>query len=144
MFSRLREGPDTPPGTVIYRAKGFDSDGDQLTFGILNLKTADKSSADKFNNNNDLLEIVNEENSNEANVVLRRFLDAETESEHQLILTLTDDRLGAGNFITQSLLIVVEDINDNIPIFEPHIPSIQVSSNFLDMNWQKLAKKIKI
>ena len=35
-------------------------------------------------------------------------------------------RLGFGKFITQSLLIIVEDINDNIPVFEPHTPSILV------------------
>ena len=34
--------------------------------------------------------------------------------------------MGNGKFITQSLLILVEDINDNVPIFEPHTPSILV------------------
>ena len=36
------------------------------------------------------------------------------------------NRLGNGKFITQSLLILVEDINDNVPVFEPHTPSILV------------------
>lgn len=40
------------------------------------------------------------------------------------MLTLTDGRLGEGNFITQSLLLLVEDINDNVPIFRPHVPSL--------------------
>jgi len=40
------------------------------------------------------------------------------------VLTLTDGRLGEGNFITQSLLLVVEDINDNVPIFRPHPTSL--------------------
>ena len=35
-------------------------------------------------------------------------------------------RLGNGKFITQSLLILVEDVNDNVPVFEPHTPSILV------------------
>lgn len=40
------------------------------------------------------------------------------------MLTLTDGRLGEGNFITQSLLLLVEDINDNVPIFRPHPTSL--------------------
>lgn len=34
--------------------------------------------------------------------------------------------LGNGKFITQSLLILVEDVNDNVPVFESHTPSILV------------------
>ena len=68
--------------------------------------------------NNDLAEIVKEPDSNEANLILKKLLDAEDKGEHQLVLTLTDNRLGDGNFMTQSLLIIVEDINDNVPIFE--------------------------
>lgn len=44
--------------------------------------------------------------------------------EYALVLTLTDGRLGQGNFITQSLLLLVEDVNDNTPIFKPYQPSI--------------------
>lgn len=112
---RLKEGQDTPPGSVIYRAKAFDADGDPLTFGVLSEE-----------NTLGLVQVENQVNSNEASLVLRQSLDAENQKEHQLILTVTDGRLGAGNFITQSLLIVVEDVNDNVPIFEPHPPSIQV------------------
>jgi hypothetical protein len=43
-----------------------------------------------------------------------------------VVLTLTDGRLGEGNYITQSLLIIVEDVNDNAPIFKPYQPSISV------------------
>jgi cadherin 23 len=114
---RLKEGRDTPPGTVIYRAKAFDPDGDPLTFGVISRKDLSSS---------DIVDIVNENGSYEASLVLKRPLDAESETEHQLVLTLTDDRLGNGNFITQSLLIVVEDTNDNVPIFESHTPSILV------------------
>ena len=32
---RLREGPNTPIGSTIYRAKAFDADGDPLTFGVI-------------------------------------------------------------------------------------------------------------
>ena len=65
-----------------------------------------------------MAEIINEPNSNEANLILKKLLDAEDKREHQLVLTLTDNRLGNGNFMTQSLLIIVDDVNDNIPIFE--------------------------
>ena len=109
----LKEGLDTPPGTVIYRAKGFDPDGDPLVFGVVS------------RSEDGLVEVVSE-NNNEASIVLRKYLDAEVQTEHQLVLTLTDNRLGTGNYMTQSLLIVVEDVNDNAPIFRPHTPSIQV------------------
>lgn len=39
---------------------------------------------------------------------------------------MTDGRLGEGNFITQSLLILVEDVNDNEPIFKPYRSTITV------------------
>jgi cadherin 23 len=42
------------------------------------------------------------------------------------VLTLTDGRLGEGNFITQSLLLLVEDVNDNAPVFRPHPPAVSV------------------
>lgn len=42
------------------------------------------------------------------------------------MLTLTDGKLGEGNFITQSLLLLVEDINDNVPMFRPHPTSLTV------------------
>lgn len=48
----------------------------------------------------------------------------QTRDEYALVLTLTDGRLGEGNFITQSLLLLVEDINDNVPIFRPHPTSL--------------------
>lgn len=48
----------------------------------------------------------------------------QTKDEFALVLTLTDGRLGEGNFITQSLLLVIEDINDNIPIFRSHPSSL--------------------
>lgn len=39
-------------------------------------------------------------------------------------MTLTDGKLGQGNYVTQSLLLLVEDVNDNTPIFKPYQPSI--------------------
>lgn len=42
------------------------------------------------------------------------------------MLTLTDDKLGDGNFITQSLLLLVDDVNDNVPIFRPHPTTLTV------------------
>lgn len=41
-------------------------------------------------------------------------------------MTLTDGRLGHGNYITQSLLLLVEDVNDNTPIFKPYQPSVVI------------------
>ena len=46
-----------------------------------------------------------------------------------MVLTLSDGKLGEGNFITQSLLLLVEDINDNVPIFRPHPTTLTVREN---------------
>lgn len=50
----------------------------------------------------------------------------QTKDEYVIVLTLTDGKLGEGNFIEQSLLLLVEDINDNVPIFKPHPTTITV------------------
>lgn len=39
---------------------------------------------------------------------------------------MTDGQLGEGNFITQSLLLLVDDVNDNEPVFKPYQSSIVV------------------
>uniref|UniRef100_A0A8D8Q5N3 Cadherin-23 n=1 Tax=Cacopsylla melanoneura TaxID=428564 RepID=A0A8D8Q5N3_9HEMI len=109
---RLKEGPDTPVGTFIYRLRGADPDGDVLTFGVQG-------------HGHDVIRIENL-NSNEANIYLNKELDREVRDEYSLVLTLTDGHIGEGNFITQSLLILVEDVNDNEPIFKPYQPSINV------------------
>lgn len=64
--------------------------------------------------------------NNEANIYLNEELDRENKDEYLIVLTLTDQHLGDGNFITQSLLILVEDINDNEPIFRPYQTAIEV------------------
>ena len=114
---RLREGPDTPPGTRILQLRGYDADGDRLTFGLRN-EAVDSQ----------LIRIENLGNS-EASVFLNQVLDAETESEYQVVLTLTDGHLGQGNFITQSLLILVDDTNDNEPVFLPFKHTVEVEEH---------------
>lgn len=42
---------------------------------------------------------------------------------------MTDGHLGEGNFITQSFLLLVEDVNDNEPIFKPYPSAITVKEN---------------
>ena len=54
------------------------------------------------------------------------FICTKVKDEYALVLTLTDGHLGDGNFITQSLLILVEDVNDNEPIFKPYQTSITI------------------
>ncbi|CAB3223205.1 unnamed protein product [Arctia plantaginis] len=107
---RLKEGPDTPVGSLIYRLRGVDPDGDTLQFGI-----RDQLGSDILR-----LEAIS---SNEANIYLVKELDRETRDEYSFVLTLTDGNLGEGNFITQSFLLLVEDVNDNEPIFKPY-PSV--------------------
>jgi len=57
---------------------------------------------------------------------IRKWLISQVKDEYSLVLTLTDGHLGEGNFITQSLLLLVEDVNDNEPIFKPYQPTISV------------------
>nr|XP_012151361.1 PREDICTED: cadherin-23 [Megachile rotundata] len=110
---RLKEGPDTPVGSLIYRLRGVDPDGDSLMFGVRDQPDSDVIRVENFS-------------PNQANIYLNKLLDRETRDEYALVLTLTDGRLGEGNFITQSLLLLVEDVNDNVPIFRPHPTSLTV------------------
>ena len=61
---RLKEGPETPAGSLIYRLKGYDPDDDPLTFGLRGQIA------------NELLRIENVR-TNEANVYLKKELDRE-------------------------------------------------------------------
>ncbi|CAK1540672.1 unnamed protein product [Leptosia nina] len=113
---RLKEGPDTPIGSLIYRLRGIDPDGDVLEFGI------------RSQIGSDILKIE-AISSNEANIYLVKELDREVRDEYSFVLTLTDGHLGEGNFITQSFLLLVEDVNDNEPIFKPYPSAISVKEN---------------
>ena len=95
--------------------RGVDPDGDQLTFGTLGPEA-------------DLV-TVRSLGNNEAEVVLAKDLDHETGSEHQVLLSLTDGHLGQDNYITQSLLILVEDINDNSLVFIELPPAVAVQEH---------------
>ena len=61
---------------------------------------------------------------------IQQYAHAETETEHQILLTLTDGKLGAGKFITQSLILLVEDVNDNAPVFLPYPSSVSVPEHY--------------
>ncbi|XP_050562023.1 cadherin-23 [Spodoptera frugiperda] len=113
---RLKEGPDTPVGSLIYRLRGVDPDGDTLQFGI-----RDQLGSDILR-----LEAIS---SNEANIYLVKELDREIRDEYSFVLTLTDGHLGDGNYITQSFLLLVEDVNDNEPIFRPYPSAITVKED---------------
>uniref|UniRef100_A0A1I8P9G8 Cadherin domain-containing protein n=1 Tax=Stomoxys calcitrans TaxID=35570 RepID=A0A1I8P9G8_STOCA len=113
---RLKESPETEVGTLIYTLKGYDPDNDPLTFGK-------RPSADS--------EVIRIENksSNEANVYLAKELDRETQDEYSIVLTLTDNHYNDYNYVTQSFLLLVEDINDNAPIFLPYQSAIEIPEN---------------
>ncbi|KAL0831494.1 hypothetical protein ABMA28_002291 [Loxostege sticticalis] len=113
---RLKEGPETPVGSLIYRLRGVDPDGDTLKFGL-----RDQLGSDILR-----LEAIS---SNEANIYLIKELDREVRDEYSFVLTLTDGHLGEGNFVTQSFLLLVEDVNDNEPIFKPYPSAITVKEN---------------
>ena len=83
--------------------RGYDPDGDDLQFGV----TGSDSS---------LVTVVSRD-AYTGDLYLTRELDHETQAELTILLTLTDGKLGENNFITQPVLILVEDSNDNTPVF---------------------------
>lgn len=85
---RVKEGPQSI-GKLIYTLKGEDPDDDSLTFGVLGSTAID------------LLRIENVP-GNQANVYLRKELDRETTDSHQVVITLTDGKLGRGNWVSLS------------------------------------------
>ncbi|KAH8267311.1 hypothetical protein KR018_005727 [Drosophila ironensis] len=110
---RLKESPETKVGTHIYTLKGFDPDNDPLTFGKRNSHDS---------------EIIRIENTggNEAKVYLAKELDREVQDEYAIVLTLTDSHYSDPNYVTQSFLLLVEDINDNVPTFLPYQNAIEI------------------
>ncbi|KAH8360154.1 hypothetical protein KR093_011089 [Drosophila rubida] len=110
---RLKESPETQVGSHIYTLKGYDPDNDPLIFGKRNSHDS---------------EIIRIENTggNEAKVFLAKELDRETQDEYAIVLTLTDSHYSDHNYVTQSFLLLVEDINDNAPIFLPYQNAIEI------------------
>jgi hypothetical protein len=105
-------------GREILRISGEDSDGDDLTFGI------------KYDTDSDIVNITNHvPTRNSAIVFLAKELDREKKDSYSIVLTLTDGKLGRDKFVTKTIFIVVEDINDNDPIFRPFRPAISVVEN---------------
>lgn len=83
---RVKEGPASI-GKLIYTLRGEDPDDDPLTFGVLGSMASD------------LLRIENVP-GNQANVYLRKELDRETTESYQMVITLTDGKLGRGNWVS--------------------------------------------
>lgn len=83
---RVKEG-SASIGKLIYTLKGEDPDEDPLTFGVLGSLASD------------LLRIENVP-GNQANVYLRKELDRETTESYQVVITLTDGKLGRGNWVS--------------------------------------------
>lgn len=83
---RVKEGPHSI-GKLIYTLKGEDPDEDPLTFGVLGSMASE------------LLRVDNVP-GNQANVYLRKELDRETTESHQVVITLTDGKLGRGNWVS--------------------------------------------
>lgn len=68
-------------------------------------------------------------NDHEAGIYLEKELDRETKDAYTIILTLTDNKLGEGRYVTQSLLLLVEDVNDSEPVFSSYPSAIEVPEN---------------
>ena len=84
---RVKEGPQSI-GRLIFTLRGEDPDEDPLTFGVLGSLASD------------LLRVENVP-GNQANVYLRKELDRETAESHQVVITLTDGKLGRGNWVSR-------------------------------------------
>jgi cadherin 23 len=66
---RLKEGPDTPEGSLIYKLKGYDPDGDVLEFGVQGTYDSD-------------IITVKSLNDHEAGIYLEKELDREVRKEY--------------------------------------------------------------
>ncbi|OQR74996.1 cadherin-23-like [Tropilaelaps mercedesae] len=112
----VKEGPESLAdndvqrkitGKALYRLRGEDVDGDTLIFGVLGP------------DGNELLRFERKSKT-ETEVYLKKELDREVRDSYTIVLTLTDGRLGEGQFIHQTLVIIVDDINDNEPVFKAY------------------------
>ena len=83
---RVKEGASSL-NKEIYHLYGEDPDNDPLTFGVLG--TLGK----------DLLRIESI-SKNEAKVYLKKELDREIQDSYTLVLTMTDGKLGKGNYVS--------------------------------------------
>lgn len=109
---KVREGPESV-GKLLYRLRGEDADGDRLDFGVVGPVGQEILRFERLG-------------SSEANVYLNKELDREMVDSYSLVLTLTDGRLGEGQFIRHSMLIIVEDVNDNEPVFKSFRSTISI------------------
>lgn len=122
----VKEGPDSV-GKEILRVSGEDPDGDDLQFGVQGGISVSPTSS---SSSNDLIKIVNGiPSKNSAIIYLNKELDRETKDSYTIVLTLTDFKLGAGKFVTKTILLIVEDVNDNDPIFKPYRSIISLPEN---------------
>ncbi|GAB6026551.1 hypothetical protein CHUAL_012969 [Chamberlinius hualienensis] len=103
-------------GDLIYTLVGSDPEGQELHFDV------------RGQIGGELLDIQ-KINRTAANVYLKKELDRETQDEYQLILTLSDG--SRENVIEQSLQILVQDINDNQPVFSPYNSTIYIKEGWL-------------
>nr|XP_037269685.1 cadherin-23-like isoform X1 [Rhipicephalus microplus] len=109
---RIKEGPGSL-GQPLYRLRGEDADGDTLTFGARGPEGPEILRFERVT-------------ATEADVFLRHELDREVKDSHTIVLTLTDGRLPEGQYITQTMLIIVDDVNDNEPVFKQYRSTITV------------------
>lgn len=96
---RVKEGASSL-NKEIYHLAGEDPDGDPLQFGVLG--TLGK----------DLLRIESI-SPNQARVFLRKELDREIQDSYTLVLTLSDGKLGKGNYVSSFKLFLsfINDVN---------------------------------
>ena len=83
----VREGSSSL-GKELLRVSGEDPDGDEITFGVLGTLGLY------------ILRVENVPKSNSAIIYLNQELDRETRDTYNVLLTLTDGKLGKGNYVS--------------------------------------------
>lgn len=101
---RVKEGPGSI-GKLIYTLRGEDPDDDPLSFNVMGSMASD------------LLRIENVP-GNQANVYLRKELDRETTESYQVVITLTDGKLGRGNWVSVDCCCYLMDDNNVVVLLE--------------------------
>lgn len=86
----VREGPSSLDKELL-RVSGEDPDGDEITFGVL-------GTLGMY-----ILRVENVPKSNSAIIYLNQELDRETRDTYNVLLTLTDGKLGKGNYVSINL-----------------------------------------
>lgn len=119
---RISVPENVETGTPLYAAHARDRDSGSN--GVIRYKIANAAS------NGGLFEV----DSKTGHLTLKRHLDYEIAQRHSLIITATDTGIPPLS-ANLTILVEVQDVNDNPPVFEQAEYSVKVLET-LPVNWQ--------